>query len=82
VQFINAVERDRQFFVINGINLTGQQTGQVNLRMHLTTYLRGPNAAEQNNESALPEAQEPKSASPASKTAGLPKPPMPTGAKR
>jgi len=82
VQFINAVERDRQFFVINGINLTGQQTGQVNLRMRLTTYIRDPNAAEQNNESALPEAQEPKSASPASKTAGSPKPPIPTGAKR
>jgi type IV pilus assembly protein PilO len=42
VQFINSVERDRMFFVINGINLTGQQTGQVNLRIRLTTYLRQP----------------------------------------
>jgi type IV pilus assembly protein PilO len=40
VEFINAVERDKVFFVINGINLTGQQTGQVNLRIRLTTYLR------------------------------------------
>jgi hypothetical protein len=40
VEFINAVERDKLFFVINGINLTGQQTGQVNLRIRLTTYLR------------------------------------------
>ena len=42
IQFINAVERDKMFFVINGINLTGQQTGQVNLRLRLTTYLRQP----------------------------------------
>ena len=42
IQFINAIERDKMFFVINGINLTGQQTGQVNLRLRLTTYLRQP----------------------------------------
>jgi hypothetical protein len=46
MQFINAVERDKLFFVINGINLTGQQTGQVNLRIRLTTYLRPPNPDE------------------------------------
>jgi type IV pilus assembly protein PilO len=46
VQFVNAVERDKLFFVINGINLTGQQTGQVNLRIRLTTYLRAPNGGE------------------------------------
>jgi type IV pilus assembly protein PilO len=46
VQFINAVERDKVFFVINGINLTGQQTGQVNLRIRLTTFLRPPNPDE------------------------------------
>lgn len=46
VQFINSVERDKLFFVINGINLTGQQTGQVNLRIRLTTYLRPANANE------------------------------------
>jgi hypothetical protein len=46
VQFINAVERDKVFFVINGINLTGQQTGQVNLRIRLTTYLRPANPDE------------------------------------
>jgi type IV pilus assembly protein PilO len=59
VLFINATERDKQFFVINGINLTGQQTGQVNLRMRMTTYLRDPNPAEMKNESALPEASAP-----------------------
>jgi hypothetical protein len=46
VQFINATERDRVFFVINGITLSGQQTGQVNLRLRLTTYLRAPRAGE------------------------------------
>jgi type IV pilus assembly protein PilO len=50
VQFINSVERDKLFFVINGINLTGQQTGQVNLRIRLTTYLRAPNTDESNAE--------------------------------
>lgn len=37
---INALERDRLFFTISSITLTGQQTGQVNLRLRLTTYLR------------------------------------------
>jgi Tfp pilus assembly protein PilO len=46
VEFINSVERDKLFFVINGINLTGQQTGQVNLRIRLTTYLRPANGDE------------------------------------
>jgi len=88
VQFINALERDKQFFVINGINLTGQQTGQVNLRLRMTTYLRDPNAAEMKNESALPEAPSQKNAantSNASKPAGAPRQPAmpkPTGAKR
>jgi type IV pilus assembly protein PilO len=50
VEFINAVERDKLFFVINGINLTGQQTGQVNLRIRLTTYLRPANAGEISDE--------------------------------
>ena len=46
VEFINGVERDKTFFVINGINLSGQQTGVVNLRVHLTTYLRAPSEKE------------------------------------
>jgi len=65
VQFINAIERDKQFFVITGINLTGQQTGQVNLRLRMTTYLRDPNAAEMNIESALPETPKSTSDTPA-----------------
>jgi hypothetical protein len=46
VQFMNALERDKMFFVINGITFSGAQGGQVNLRMRLTTYLRQPNPSE------------------------------------
>jgi hypothetical protein len=41
MQFLNSLERDKMFFVINGVTLTGQQTGTVNLRLRLTTFLRG-----------------------------------------
>jgi type IV pilus assembly protein PilO len=40
VLFLNALERDKMFFVVNRVTLTGQQTGTVSLRMGLTTYLR------------------------------------------
>lgn len=43
---INALERDHLFFVISNITLTGQQTGQVNLRLRLTSYLRAPGPEE------------------------------------
>jgi hypothetical protein len=46
VEFINGLERDKMFFLVNGINLTGQQTGTVNLRIRLTTYLRTPSDKE------------------------------------
>ncbi len=50
VRFINDLERDRIFFIIDGIALSGQQNGVVSLRMGLTTYLRAPaeNAAPAN----------------------------------
>ena len=41
VLLLNSLERDKMFFVINGVTLTGQQSGTVNLRLRLTTYLRG-----------------------------------------
>jgi len=41
MRFINSVERDKMFFVIDGLTLTGQQGGLVNLRLKVTTYLRG-----------------------------------------
>ncbi|MDP9050843.1 MAG: hypothetical protein M3O31_09010 [Acidobacteriota bacterium] len=40
VIFMNLLERDKMFFVINAVTLTGQQTGTVSLRLRLTTYLR------------------------------------------
>lgn len=46
VGFINALERDRLFFTISSLTLTGQQTGQVNLRLRITTYLRAPGSGE------------------------------------
>src|SRR6201996_4829648 len=46
VEFVNSLERDKMFFVITGINLSGQQTGMVNLRIGLRTYLRTPNGIE------------------------------------
>ena len=33
-------DRDKMFFVINGVTLTGQQSGTVTLRLRLTTFLR------------------------------------------
>ncbi len=42
VQFMNGLERDKTFFVIGGVTLTGQQTGLVNLRIRVATYLRNP----------------------------------------
>jgi hypothetical protein len=41
VLFINGLERDKVFFLITGVTLTGQQTGTVSLRIRLTTFLRG-----------------------------------------
>jgi hypothetical protein len=54
VEFINGLERDKMFFLVNGINLSGQQTGMVNLRIRLTTYLR---AANEKEASAQPAAE-------------------------
>jgi hypothetical protein len=42
VLFVNALERDKMFFLITGVTLTGQQSGTVGLRVRLTTYLRSP----------------------------------------
>ena len=40
VKFINALERDKMFFLIDGIAL-GEQQGNVRLQLKLETYLRG-----------------------------------------
>jgi Tfp pilus assembly protein PilO len=38
--FINALERDKNFFMIRAMQLTSQQGGQVSLRLRVSTWLR------------------------------------------
>jgi Tfp pilus assembly protein PilO len=45
MHFVNGLERDRTFFVIRAMSLTGQQGGQVNLRLRVSTWLRPADAA-------------------------------------
>lgn len=45
MRFVNSVERDKTFFVIRAMGLTGQQGGLVNLRLRLSTWLRPADAA-------------------------------------
>jgi type IV pilus assembly protein PilO len=45
MRFINGLERDKNFFIISGLTLTGQQGGVVNLRMRVITYLHAADAA-------------------------------------
>jgi type IV pilus assembly protein PilO len=40
VKFINSVERDKMFFIIDTVNLTGQKAAEVRLDVKLDTYLR------------------------------------------
>jgi type IV pilus assembly protein PilO len=40
VRFINALERDKLFFIVDSVELGGEQGGQVKLGMKLETYLR------------------------------------------
>ncbi|MEO8736062.1 MAG: hypothetical protein ABI380_05945 [Edaphobacter sp.] len=40
--FINSLERDKMFFLVRGVTLTGEQGGTVGLRLGLATYLRAP----------------------------------------
>ncbi|HTV66521.1 MAG TPA: hypothetical protein VMD98_13005 [Bryocella sp.] len=40
VKFINALERDKMFFLVDGITL-GEQQGNVRLQLKLETYMRG-----------------------------------------
>ena len=39
-KFINALERDDMFFIINSISLGGEQKGPIKLQMKLETYLK------------------------------------------
>jgi hypothetical protein len=63
MRFINGLERSKTFFIINGLTLTGQQGGLVNLRLRLTTYIHAtnpnqvspPKSPEENADSSSPE---------------------------
>jgi hypothetical protein len=57
VLFMNSIERDKMFFLISGVTLTGQQSGTVGLRLRLTTYLRPPTPAETAKAASAPAAK-------------------------
>ena len=40
VRFINALERDQMFFLVDGVQLGGEQAGTVKLQMKMETYLK------------------------------------------
>ena len=66
MRFINSLERDPTFFVIRTMALTGQQGGQVNLRLRLSTWLRRADA----EASGLPSTPIPAAASSTSEARG------------
>ena len=41
VKFINSLERDKMFFIIDSVTLGEQQAGNVRLNLRLETYLKG-----------------------------------------
>lgn len=45
MRFVNALERDPNFFMIRAMALNGQQGGLVNLRLRVSTWLRPADAA-------------------------------------
>jgi len=44
MRFVNGLERSQTFFVIRAMALTGQQSGTVNLRLEVSTWLRPADA--------------------------------------
>ena len=68
MRFINGLERSQTFFVIRAMALTGQQSGTVNLRLQVSTWLRPADAA------ALPleDAQPAEGSQPAGDTGSAP----------
>lgn len=61
MRFINSLERDQTFFLIRAMTLAGQQGGQVNLRLSLSTWMRRADAAA----SGLPTEQQASEQTPA-----------------
>ncbi len=54
MHFVNALERDKTFFVIRAMTLAGQQGGSVNLRLRVSSWMRPADAAA----SGLPTTQQ------------------------
>jgi len=44
MRFVNSLERNQTFFIIRAMSLTGQQSGLVNLRLRVSTWLRPADA--------------------------------------
>lgn len=65
MRFVNGLERDPIFFVIRAMNLTGQQGGQVSLRMRVSTWLRPADVPVD-----LPQTQAPDQVPPVAAAAG------------
>jgi Tfp pilus assembly protein PilO len=59
MHFVNSLERDQTFFIIRAMELSGQQGGQVNLRLSVSTWLRRADA----EASGLPATPQPGEAS-------------------
>ena len=74
VLFINHMERDKLFFLISGLTLTGQQSGQVNLRLRVTTYLHGVGSVDEMKRVSLGDAAGSAAESAPSSTESAPSP--------
>ncbi len=62
MRFVNSLERDPTFFVIRAMSLTGEQNGQVNLRLVVSTWLRPADAAASGLPPTPPENETPAAA--------------------
>jgi type IV pilus assembly protein PilO len=67
-KFINAIERDKTFFIVDGITLDEQKAGAVRLQLKLETYLRPSNVESAPDKS--PVKSKDKSAGPAAGKTG------------
>jgi hypothetical protein len=57
MHFVNSLERDKIFFVVKQMNLTGQQGGLVNLRLQVSTWMSNSAAAASRLPKANPNGQ-------------------------
>ncbi len=64
MRFVNGLERDQIFFVIRAMSLNGQQGGQANLRLRVSTWLRTADAAASGLPLTRPAAETASSTSP------------------